>query len=576
MTAPLNLPLAEALAALPAEDFFARLRRVTPAQQTDVLRHRLRIDRATFLKWCFPSLFSRAFNPYHCAVLARPKPSARERVGRDVLRADAAPRGIAKTTLLKGELVHDVCYGLEDNIVIVSAEMRLARKIAKHIRAIFLRPPKPLLEMYGPFVVEGGVDQFTVTTPDGHATGFLARSFGTAIRGENNDGARPTKIAVDDGERSDRVRNPEQRRVWWEFLHDDILRCGPIEGGLLVEWRGTVLHPDAVLPHLLKEPGWRGSLWQMCLSWPDRADLWAEAGRIFGDLTRGDVDARRDAAMGFYLDHRAEMDAGAVMLDDEAMPVFRFYEQIWTYGLRQVLRELQNEPRTAGTKFFRVAEFARCTLYGTRATDGYLVTADKRKIKFSDLRFFARLDPIPGKALGTMGDEGAGAGDYAAIAVIARDSFGYVYVIDVWRKRARDGEQLAALWSLYELWRFDYAEIESNGFARLLGVEFKRLQAERREKGQPWQLTVKNDTSTTNKQDDIAAMEAACASGQIQWSDRVPVEVISEADAFPDGDHDDGIDAVARAILRSKVGTVGMVTTPIGGPRVLPPPARLV
>lgn len=567
----IDLPTAEALAALPAEVFLDRLAQIDdPEVQRDALRHRFRVDRSGLLKWCFPALFSRKWNGYHLDVLMRPKPSARDRVGRDILRADAAPRGIAKTTLLKGEIVHDVCYALEDNIVVVSAEMRLARKITKHLRAIFRNPPAPLLDLFGPFVVEGGVDQFTVTTPDGHTTGFLARSFGTAVRGENSDGARPTKIAVDDGERSDRVRNPEQRRVWWEFLHDDLLRCGPIEGGLLVEWRGTVLHPDAVLPHLLKAPGWRGGLWKACEAWPERQELWAEAGRIFADATRGDVDTRRDAAMGFYLANKAEMDRGAKMLDDVAMPLFRFYEQIWTYGLRQVLRELQNEPRTAGTKFFRVAEFRRCQVVGNKANGGYILTADGRRVPLSECRTFARLDPIPGRALGTMGDDGgAGAGDYAAIAVIARDAHGYVYVLDVWRRRARDGEQIAALWALYDLWLFERASIESNGFARLLGGEFERVRAERKAARKTTALTASEDTTTSNKEDDIATMEAGCATGIIQWSDRVPVEVLNEADAFPDGDHDDGIDAVARCILRSRVGTVGMVATPIGGPRML-------
>ena len=561
--------VARALAELGAEDFLARWRRLPAGQQADALLHRFRYDRATFLKWCFPRVFGRKWNRFHLDVLTRPKPSFRERAGRDVLRVDAAPRGIAKTTLLKGELIHDVCYGLEDNVVVVSAEMRLARKATKHLLSIFRNPPKAMRDLFGAFVVAGGVDNFTVTTADGHVTGFLARSFGTAVRGENEEGARPTKIVVDDGERSDRVRNPEQRRVWWEFLHNDILRCGPIEGGLLVEWRGTILHPDAILPNLLKAAGWRGSTYKACEAWPARMDLWGQAGKLFADLTLGDVDARSAAAAEFYAANKAEMDAGAVMLDPEAMPVFRFFEQIWTFGMRQVLQELQNEPRTAGTKFFATEQWAYCDVVGDKASGGHLVRPDGRKVKLADLRAFARLDPIPGKALGTMGDEGgAGAGDYAAIAVIGVDTYGYVYVLDCWMQRARDGEQLAMLWTLFDRWLFERATIETNGFARLLGVEYRRQQEERRAKGQNWQMVASDDPSTISKEDDIASIEASAASGQILWSRSLPPPVIGQFDSFPDGDHDDGADAIARCIRRSQTAKIGMVQTPVGAARM--------
>lgn len=570
-----DLTLAHHLAALPSAEFVHRWRALPTEQQRAAQVARFRIDRVSFLRLCFPGLFSRPFNRYHLAVLARPKVAARDRKGRDILRADAAPRGIAKTTILKGDLVHDVCYGLEDSVIVISAEMRLARKATKHLRSIFASPPKALGDLYGPFVVRGGVDQFTVTNGAGQTTGFLARSFGTAVRGENEDGARPTKIVVDDGERSDRVRNPEQRRVWWEFLTNDILRCGPLDGGLVVEWRGTILHPDAVLPNLLKSAGWDGSTWKACESWPERTDLWIAAGRIYADLTRGSSWVRTDLAEDFYKANKAEMDRGAVMLDEAAMPLFRFYLQIWTFGLRQVLQELQNEPRSAGSKFFEVDRFARCEVVGNRATDGHLIAADGRKVMLRDLRTFARLDPIPGKALGTMGDEsGAGAGDFGAIAVIGIDSYGYVYVLEVWMRRARDGEQLAALWAMYDRWLFEKATIESNGFARLLGVEFRRQQQERRDKGQRWQMVTEDDSVTSSKADDIAAIEPACASGFIQWAKTLDPAVLGQVDAFPDGDHDDGADAVARCILRSRVQRIGMSSTPLGAPSMARLPFR--
>lgn len=556
---------------LPNAEFLRRYRLLTtPGARRLALVERFRHDRASFLRLCFPRLFSRPFNRYHRDVLGRPKVRFAERRGRDVYRADAAPRGVAKTTLLKGDLVHDIVYGLEDYIVVVSAETRLARSITKHLRRVFQAKTGRLAELYGPFTVTGGVDEFTVTTGAGHTVGVLARSFGTQIRGANEDGARPTKIAIDDGERPDRVRNPKLRREDWDFLQDDILGCGPIEGGLVVEWRGTVLAPDALLPNLLKTPGWDGALYKACERWPDRMDLWAECGRIYKDLTLGSATTRYQCAWGFYQARRAEMDRGARMLDDAALPLFKFFVEIWTKGLRSVLRERQNEPRTAGTKFFQVDQFHRCRVVGTRAAGGHVLTSDGRKVDLEACRAFAWLDPIPGDELGTMGDDGgAGSGDFAAIAVLLRDPFGYGFLVDLWMRRARDSAQRAALWALCEKWRVERVGIEANGFQRLLGRDFRREQAERREDDKFWQVAVDEPVSSENKEDVIAELEGPTTAGWLQFAEHLPPELDQQLDAFPDGDHDDGAEAVARAWRRSSSRRVGMV-----GERPGTPPPR--
>jgi predicted phage terminase large subunit-like protein len=433
-------------------------------------------------------------------------------------------------------------YGLERMTVIASAEEGLALGITRHLLEL-VRENEQLRRLYGPFTVAGGPDEFTIRWRQRRSS-FVAKSFRTQIRGVNVKGQRPTRIIVDDGERSDLVRNPEQRAFWWRLLHDDILKAGPSDGGLLVEVLGTVLHPDSMLANLLKTPGWAGQKWQAVKRWPDRQDLWETCGRLWKNLRLG--DSREAAARTFYAAHRAEMDAGVEVLDPHSRPIWSVYELIWSEGLASVLKELQNEPRDPSTQFFDSSRFARCKVVGDE-----VIAADGHRVRVSDLLVSLRLDPIPGDQLGGLGQTGSGASDYAAIAALGRDSAGYGYVLDLWLRRARDTEQLAAFWSMAEKWRAQRGSIEANGFQRLLGRDFRREQVARKEAGKYWQIAVEDDVSTTSKEDRIASLDAPTSNGWLQFAEGIPLEALQQFDEFPTGSHDDAPDAVEGAWRKS-------------------------
>jgi len=530
----INLGLAQALAALDDREFLARWRDLDDAHRLDALRHRFRYDQAGFLRWCFPRLFSRAYNPYHRATLDRPKLAWGERRGRNILRVDAAPRGIAKTTTAKGEVIHDVCYGLEDHIVIVSAETRLARSITRHLRRIFSAGAGRLHDLFGPFVVEGGVDEFRVTTRHGHTCGILARSFGTQVRGANEDGARPTRIIVDDGERPDRVRNGRLREEDEQFLNDDILGSGPIDGGLIVDWRGTVLHPDALLPRLLRNPGWSGRKWQAVIAWPTRTDLWEQARAIYTDLTIGDPEARWQAAAAFYAEHRADMDAGAELLDADALPLFSLYVEIWTKGLRSVLRERQNDPFDPSTTIFDLTKIRRCRVEGTR-----IYTSRGTVVEFQDCTFGIWLDPSSGK------DDA----DHPALAVVARDPWGYRYAIHVEGARRSPSAQQAALWGLWERFSAYRPRVgaDATGTQGLLGEAFDREREARKMSRRPWNLWPLLHTFGEDKNARISSLEPDLVNGWLELAVDLPEEVNTELRDHPNAVHDDHLDALQAA-----------------------------
>lgn len=541
MHSPAWLAAARAVADLPPETFAARYAALSdPEDQREALRMRFRYDRAAFLKFCFPDVFYLPWNPYHLWALSQPKVGWREGwtpeqgIARPtVRRAIAAPRGIAKTTLSKGDLVHDIVYGLEGYILILSAGLGLSRGIAKHVRAMFLRKGSPLDELYGPFTVTGGVDAFTVQVQDREPVGVLAKSFATEIRGANDEAVRPTKVVIDDGEKKREVNNPEQRQKWWDYLHEDILKVGPKEGGLVTDWRGTVLHPDSVLARLLEAPGWESRRWQSIISWPERTDLWEQCSRIWGNLRLG--DAREKAARAFYEANRAEMDRGAEVLDPVAEPLYDLYVTIWSEGLASFLKEKQNEPVDPTRAIFH--EFQLCRL--DRDRDGLVVVAaDGTRHKRADLRLSARWDPATGTP----------SGDYAAIAVVARDKDRCTYVVDVWLKKAKPSAQVEAAWALAEKWGLRRIELESNGFQDLVAEGWGRLRRSRREKGEWWQTVIDEVPTTTDKDGRIGSMEPYVQMGWLQFAEHLPAEVFQQFRQFPTADHDDAPDAIQAAL----------------------------
>lgn len=540
--------LAAELAERPWEEFCDLLERADALTRGDMLRARFRYDRANFLKWCFPEVFYLPWNDYHLWVLSRPKRGWREGVGHErggsrpsVRMAVAAPRGIAKTTLTKGELVHDIVYGLEGYIVVMSAGMQLARGITSHLRSLFKQRGSPLEELYGPFGVSGGVDQFAVQVRANRPVGVLAKSFATEIRGANDEAVRPTKIVIDDGEKRLEVNNPDQRAKWWAYLLEDVAKAGPKEGGLAVEMRGTILHPDSILARLQKHPGWRSRKWRAMVAWPERMDLWERCGRFWADLTLG--EHREACAKAFYEANRAEMDRGAEVLDQVAEPLFQLFTLIWSEGLRSFLKEKQNEATDSTAQFFDSSKFARCRVEGD-----VVVAADGRRVKLQDLRKVLFLDPIPGKELGQLGESsGAAEGDLAAIAVLGRDALGYGFLLDVWMRRCRDSDMLAVSFALAERWSVERAFIESVGFQRLVTRDFRRLRQEREKAGEFFQLDVQGVSVSMRKEDRIARLDAPLSNGWLQLNETIGPDVTSQFDEFPNAAHDDAPDAVEGA-----------------------------
>jgi predicted phage terminase large subunit-like protein len=502
-----------------------------------------------FARFCFPDRFDLPFSDLHRALFTLHEVQSWDKRVEDVRHAVAAPRGFAKSTIVSFlRLAHDIVYDREAYVALLSSGQRLSLSLSRDLRAQFIAKDTPFARLYGPFRVTGGTGEWEVSVRGRPTVGVLARSFGTEVRGAKHPtrGIRVTKVVVDDGEKKDRVRNPEQRAIWEDVLNKDILKLGRRQGGLVVEVVGTVLHQDSMLARRLKDPGWKSQRWKAIISWPTRMDLWERCRGIWADLTLG--KQRRACALAFYRANRAEMDEGAVILDPAAKSLFQLFELIWVEGMSSFLSELQNEPRDSSTAIFSSERFARFRLVG----DGTIEVLDstKRRVRLADMRLFGRWDPATGVLHG----------DYASIAVVGRDPYNYGYVLASWMARVPPSAQLAAAWSIAERFDLRRMTVESNGFQTLAAEPYRRERDERRESGQFWQLQLQEAPSTDNKEARIATMEPDITNGWLLFEAGIPQEVLQQFDDFPTGEHDDGPDAIHAAWLGSGGTPVKMET----------------
>lgn len=530
------------------------------------------------LRYLWPEHYGRSFAAPHRQILGREKTPWQERMdtGQRHLRAIAAPRGISKTGTTIADLCHDVLYGIERVVPVLSAELGLSRQSLGTIRELL--SAERVTSLYGRVQFAGGSDRYTATTADGHACTFIAKSFGTSVRGLKEGMVRPTRLAVDDGEDKHLVNNPEQRRKWRAFLAEDILKLGELSGGLIVDWLGTVLHADSVLAGLLKDPGWSATCYRAMIARPDRGDLWEACRAVWADLgctgpwwalaesayTRDwrpgrytweglpEPDRRRCAARAFYGAHREDMDVGAQMLAPAWISVFDYHVALWAEGVASVRKELDNDPVNPDDCLFDLTRLRRCSFDGAcvRTSRGAAVPIDTCKV-----------------ALWLDHSKGAETSDYPAICTVARDPEGWRYWIGCDLTRRQPTLRHEALWSAWD--RFAKLRpkvgMDATGTQGLLSEAMQRIQRDRRNAGKPWDMDLREYTyssKTGSAVDLIEEWEPALTNGWVEVATEIPAAAIDQIRDFPGADHDDALAAAERAdwlLMGEGVGTVKFV-----------------
>lgn len=534
-------PSAQALLDLPTGAFLEAVSSWSAQEVDDAMWMRCRTDRALFCAAFFPDRFPAPFNLMHRDFLSRPKVCWTERKSKRQ-EADAAPRGGAKSTLRSyAELLHDVVYGLEAYIAVISTTYDLAEDLVKDLHRTLTSPEtcQDFHDVYGPFEVEGTQTDFIVRVPGQQSMGtrLKAFSFGGTIRGTKYNGIRPTKVLLDDAEHPEKVRSPIQREKTWAFLTKDILKSGG--PGTLYQVVGTVLHADSMLARLLKSASWVTHKFQSIISWPDRMDLWEVTRGLWADLDDPD---RLETAQAFYAANRSSMDEGALVLWEEWEPLWELMVQWWE-GAAAFNSEKQNNPVDPTRQVYDPDTFKRCTFDGQ-----FITNAAGRKVKLLDCTLAAWLDP--------RASEQIEKNDFAAIALVVQDSAGYVYVIQGDMQRDTADAARKRMWALFDRYHGCAFGYENNGFQALYGKDFDRDKLERKAANKRYRFYPVGYHSSGNKNDRMVALQPEIANGWIQFSTDLSREYMEQWRDIPRGTHDDGPDATERAIWLVRGGEI--------------------
>lgn len=169
------------------------------------------------------------------------------------------PRGVSKTTLLNAVNIRDIVYHNINFMVYLSetathAELQL-ENVKRELEGNVL-----LRAVYGNKVPERSDEESWtngwIETTDGVAV--AAKGRGGQVRGMNHRAKRPERIIFDDVEDKESVKTDDQRDKAATWLKSDVEPALPQIGedrGELIGL-GTIIHYDALLVKLSKDPEW--------------------------------------------------------------------------------------------------------------------------------------------------------------------------------------------------------------------------------------------------------------------------------------------------------------------------------
>lgn len=320
------------------------------------------------------------------------------------LESIAAPRGEAKSTIVSQLFtLYRIVTEQSRYSLIVMDSIDQAYPMLEAIKAELEANPRLRIDF--PKAFGGGRVWQAGTIVTANNIKVQVAGAGKKLRGLRHGAYRPDMVILDDIENDENVRKPEQRDKLHNWLKKTIMPLGAAGEKLDIIYIGTILHYDSVLNRTLDNPAWRSSRFQAVLQMPDNMTLWDEWEALFKAKRLTDAEA-------FYIEHEAEMVAGAIV-SWAARPILALMKIRARDGHDTFDSEYQNDP-TSGDD----APFNNAIHYWHTLPAG--------------LVYFGAVDPSLGKA-------GAGR-DPSAIIIGGYDRLHgklYVVVADI-KKRLPD------------------------------------------------------------------------------------------------------------------------------------------
>lgn len=539
--------LIQEISKLSSKEFLSTYEEIRDEKEAlEFLKLRCATDLELFAATFFAHYCDREFNPFHSEYFKRAEYG--ERAAR---RATAAPRGSAKSTLATLiKPLHDVAYGLEKFILVVSSNEPLATKKLKDIRSE-VENNAHLCSTFGIRFPNKSVSEteFTVVSHAGDCH-FVALGKRSQVRGIRYKQYRPTKIIFDDFEVSEEVSNERLRRKTEDVFQEEFGKTG--DTGTNIEFVGTVLHKDALLPKLLKSPAYDGRLYKSVIGWSEREDLWNKWREIYTNLDNADRDLEADA---FYKANELEMLKGTAVLWPEKEDYLAHMKDMVEVGRRAFFKEKQNSPMGTDEPVFDRIHWYKETTEGLQLESGPL-------IPWKDLKeqAFGVIDPSTGQVKPKKGK----LGDFTCILTGYLDSKGRVFVHNDWTRRAPPTKYIQEIFELHS--RFNYLRfgVETNLYRNLLipNIVEERKRREAANSGKLIKIPFYDIEQTENKHERIYRLEPKVSHGWLVFNRALSQDFVLQLEDFPHADNDDCPDALemlwALAHNKYKVASVSI------------------
>ena len=495
---------------------------------SELLIHRMATDVELFAILFFPHYCNMEFNQFHLDLFKSFQFGERK-----VRRARAAPRGSAKSTiatLIKP--IHDLCYGLENFILFVSSTKPLANKKLSDIRAE-VTSNTDLHDWFGVHFKSKvvGASAFTAYT-NNHECHFAASGKGMQVRGIRYKQWRPSKLVFDDFEKSDEAASDYLRKKTKDVFHEEFGKTG--NQFTNIEFVGTVLHKDALLPELLNNPAYDSKLYKAVISWSERQDLWNEWRAIFHNL---DNQNRLADAFDYYKVREEEMIRGTQVLWPEKESYYDHMLDLEEIGKRAFYKEKQNSPIGSDEQIFEKIHWYKQEGDLLRILDtGKTITMNYIKDTCA-----GAVDPSNGDTKAKNGK----LGDYSSMLVGYQDTQGRVLVHADFTKRVGPTKLINTIFDYHESYNFQKFTVETNLFRDLMRENLIAEKKRRESKsGKQIQLPFYEVNQTTKKAERILRLEPKVNLGYILFNVNLSKNFKDQLEDYPFHENDDAPDCL--------------------------------
>ncbi len=481
---------------------------------------------------------------------------------RGVRRSDGAPRGYAKSTVKTlFKPIHDICYGSEKYILFISATKPQAVQKLKDIRRELLGNDL-LSDVYGiQFSSKKlGAESFEVSC-EGNSVLLQAVGAGTEMRGFRYGEARPTKIILDDVEDSEEIHNEELREKVKDWFYEVVSKLGDV--GTNIEVVGTILHRDSLLMKLKNNPSYHSKIYQAVISWAERQDLWDQWKLIYSNL---DNDNRAADAAKFFGENKEEMLKGTEVLWPEKEPYEYLMREMVETGYRAFMKEKQNSPLPSDEALFDRIHWYR----EDKSRGGIIIETNSQFIPYKDLYAYGAMDPATGESRSKKTNKL----DFTCILSGYKDMKGRLFVHRDFTKRMKPNVYIAQIFEHHLEMDYEKFGIEYNLYRNLLLEnilrEKKRLEDERKRAGiSDWGIKVPfyEIEQREKKEKRIFTLEPKINNGWILFNRTLSMDFMQMVEEFPNGDHDDGPDALEMlwSLCNNRYEGKPVAINPMGG-----------